>query len=150
MKLFAMNNYLRTTSTEHLFHSIESFACYPLRRTIIKVDSYRFTGDLFISNFEWSANSSLQKKGSLKNDVSRYKKISLPSKNPRKDDVEIKFDIQFETNRAFDFIEKYRLKRTKMLFNITPFVGEIPLENMTLKIYEKVDQTSSNPITRNF
>ncbi|MBK6700805.1 MAG: hypothetical protein IPG55_13135 [Saprospiraceae bacterium] len=145
-----MNNYLRTTSTEHLFHAIESSACYPLHRTIIKVDRYRFTGDLFISNFEWSANSSLQKKSSLKNDVSLYNKISLPSKNPRKDDLEINVEGQFETNRTFDFIEKYRLLSSKMLFNITPFVGEIPLENMTLKIYEKVNQTSSNKITRNF
>lgn len=112
-----MNNYLRTTSTEHLFHTIESSACYPLHHTIDKVDRYRYGDDVFISNIEWSANSSLQKKDSLKNSVSRYNKISLPSKNPRKDDLEIKFDGQFESNRTFDFIEKYRLLSSKMLMH---------------------------------
>ena len=100
MKLFAMNNYLRTTSTEDLFHVIESSAPYPLHRTIVKVDRYRFTGDLFISNFEWSAKSSLKKNGSMKNGVSLYNKISLPSKNPRKDDLEIKI-IEFKNVNAF-------------------------------------------------
>ncbi len=117
MKLFAMNNYLRTTSTEDLFHAIESSAPNPLHRTIVKVGRYRFAGDLFISNIEWSANSLLQKKGSLKNDVSLYNKISLPSKNPRKDDLEINVEGPFETNRTFDFIEKYRLLNSKMLMH---------------------------------
>lgn len=117
MKLFAMNNYLRTTSTEDLFHVIESSAPYPLHRTIVKVDRYRFACDVFISNIEWSANSSLLKKGSMKNDVSLYNKISLPSKNPRKDDLEINVEGPFETNRTFDLIENYILLSSKMLMH---------------------------------